>query len=105
MSLSITFTQRERILCPKCGEVAGYRDIRDAGSGGRAWYNLLEQYGYYVPHSDDDWYGKDMVLTKEQAQEAYRFVLQEEPYRYGEIFTLIAKALAEGHDIVINADW
>lgn len=105
MSLSITFTQRERILCPQCGAMAGYRDIRDVDSGGRAWYDLLEKLGYYVPHSDDDWYGKDMVLTKEQAQQAYQFVLQKEPYQCGEISALIAKSLMEGHDIVINADW
>ena len=68
MSLSITFTQRERIVCPKCGEIAGYRDVKDENSGGRVWYDLLEKLGYYVPHADDDWYGKDMVLTNEQAQ-------------------------------------
>lgn len=46
-----------------------------------------------------------MVLTKEQAQDTYQFVLQKEPYRFDEISAMIAKALLEGHDIVIHADW
>lgn len=46
-----------------------------------------------------------MVLTKEQAQAAYQFILQKDPYRFDEISAMIAKALLEGHDIVINADW
>lgn len=29
----------------------------------------------------------------------------EDPYRFDEISAMIAKALVEGHDIVINADW
>lgn len=105
MGLSITFTQKERILCPQCGTMAGHRDIREIDSGGRIWYDLLEKFGYYVPGSDNDWYGKDMVLTKEQTQEAYRFVQQKDPYRFDEISAMIAKALVEGHDIVIHADW
>lgn len=104
MGLSITFTQKERILCPKCGAMAGHRDIREIDSGGRVWYDLLEKFGYY-PDPENIWYGKDMVLTKEQTQEAYRFVLQKDPYRFDEITGMIAKALVEGHDIVINADW
>ena len=105
MGLDITFTQRERITCPKCGELAGYRDIRDVDSSGRIWYDLLERFGYYAPHSESDWYGKDMTLTREQVNEAYQYVLQHEPYRCDEVSGLLARAMIEGHDIVINADW
>lgn len=42
MSLSITFTQKERLLCPQCGAMAGHRDIREvdraaAESGTTCW--------------------------------------------------------------------
>jgi len=105
MGLSITFTQKERILCPQCGAMAGHRDIREINSDGRVWYELLEKFGYYPDPENILYGGKDMVLTKEQTQEAYRFVLQKNPYRFDEISAMIAKALVEGHDIVINADW
>ena len=49
MSLDITFTMRQRTVCPKCGEVIGHMDLYSVSSGGRAWYPFLEEIGYYVP--------------------------------------------------------
>lgn len=109
MSLDITFTHRKNVVCPKCGETIGTSDVRGVFSGGQAWYPFLESIGYYVPYEqrteENDWYGKDMVLTAEQANEAYRFVGKGHVYGFNEIAGLIAGAMVEGDAIVVNADW
>ena len=106
MSLDIEFKQKKRILCPKCGELAGRNEINSVCTGGRSWYPFLESIGYYVPNSAyDEWYGKDMVLTKEQAHRAYEFARDEEVYNWQEVVKMIAVALCENDDIAINADW
>jgi hypothetical protein len=109
MGLDITITQRKKNICPHCGKVTGYSDVCSASSGGRGWYPFLELIGYYVPYElrteENDWYGKDMALTKEQANHAYHFVKDEEIYNWREIRGLIAVALVEKDDIVVNADW
>lgn len=109
MSLDITFTQRKNIVCPKCGEIVTTIDVNSESSGGRVWYPFLESIGYYVPYEErteeNDWYGKDMVLTKEQAEQAYQFAKDNEMYRWREIRGLISVALIEKDDIVVNADW
>lgn len=109
MSLDITFTQRKKIVCPKCGEIVGHTDVREYSSGGRVWYDFLETIGYYVPYNlrtdETDWYGKDMILNAEQAKNAYRFVQENDVYNFDIISGLIAQALLEKDDIVINANW
>ena len=109
MGLDITFTRRKNFVCPKCGEVVGHTDVDCEYSGGRSWYPFLEKIGYYVPYEqrteENDWYGKDMVLTNEQADEAYRFAKDNVLYRANEVRSLIATALLEKDSIVINADW
>ena len=71
MGLDITFMRRKNIVCPKCGEIVGHTTVDSIDAGGRGWYPLLESIGYYVPYEqrteENDWYGKDMVLTDEQA--------------------------------------
>ena len=109
MGLDITFTRRKNIVCPKCGEVVGHTDVAYVDAGGRGWYPLLESLGYYVPYEQrtekNDWYGKDMVLTKEQADEAYRFAKSHEVYGAEGLQSLIAVAMCESDSIVVNADW
>ena len=109
MSLDITFKQRKAITCPKCGEIVDYKIVCSASSGGRAWYDFLEPIGYYVPHhlrtENNDWYGKDMVLTEKQAREAHQFVKTNSVFDLDNICGLIADALLEGDDVVVNADW
>ena len=111
MSLDISFTAQEGVVCPKCGEVVAARPVDCAESGGRVWYDILEELGYYVPYEqrteENDWYGKDMVLTKEQADKVYMFVKKNCEYLYNgyAIKGLIASALADGNSIVVNADW
>ena len=109
MGLDITLTRRKNIVCPKCGEIVGHTDIACADGGGRGWYPILESLGYYIPYEqrteENDWYGKDMVLTKEQAEDVYRFVKKHDLYGSEGAQSLIATALYEKDDIVLNADW
>ena len=109
MSLDITFTMRQNTVCPKCGEIIGHMDVDSAHSGGRAWYPFLEEIGYYVPYEqrteENDWYGKDMVLTAEQTESAYKFVKKKELFEGYAVRMLIATAILEKATIVVNADW
>ena len=109
MGLDSTFTRRKNIDCPKCGEIVGHSDFDSVDAGGRGWYPILESIGYYVPYEQrtekNDWYGKDMVLTNEQADEVYRFAKKNDIYGAGGVQALIAAALYEKDSIVVNADW
>lgn len=109
MGLDIRFIQRKKNVCPHCGKITGHTDVVDTYSGGRVWYDFLESIGYYVPYEkrteENDWYGKDMVLTAEQVNAAYIFVMNYEPYNWNVIRGMIAVAMAEHDDIVVNADW
>lgn len=109
MGLDIRFTQRKKMVCPKCGEIVGYKDVASADGSGRGWYPLLKSFGYYVPYEErteeNDWYGKDMVLTSEQADEAYRFIKDHVLYDSDGVAMLIASAQYEKDEIVVNADW
>ena len=110
MGLDITFTERENVICPHCGEVVATRDVVTEHSGGRIWYDILEDIGYYVPHDkrteENDWYGKDMVLTTEQAERLYWYAMEHrdicEAYN---VTGLVARAMLNKNAVVINADW
>lgn len=109
MGLDIRIIQRRKILCPHCGEVVCHKDIECQDSGGRAWYDILESFGYYVPYEqrteENDWYGKDMTLTENKAMQVRDFVTAYDVYNSKYIANLIAAAKCDGDDIVINADW
>lgn len=109
MGLDITIKQKHTYVCQHCGEIVGERIVDEVYSGGQAWYPFLESVGYYVPYDkrtpENDWYGKDMLLTKEQADHLYRYCKDEEVYNWHEFAGLVAMAMAEGDAIVINADW
>ena len=109
MGLDITIKQKRAVICPHCSEVVETRVVADTYSGGRAWYPFLERVGYYVPYDkvtpENDWYGKDMELTREQSDYLYRYARSEECYNYHEVISLIAMAQAEGDTVAINADW
>lgn len=110
MGLSITCYHRKKIICPKCGEIVGYTDLDEILFGGRAWYPLLEKLGYYVPYDqrteNNDWYGKDMILSTEQVEYAFMFA-KENPDAYGaySLAQLIMKVLREDNLLVVTADW
>lgn len=109
MGLDIRFIHRKNTVCPKCGEVIGYTDVDCIDASGRGWYPLLESLGYYVPYEqrteENDWYGKDMVLTEEQVDEAYQFAKKYGLYGSYLATKMIAEAIYEKDSIVINADW
>ena len=109
MSLDISFTAKENIYCPHCGEIVGQTVVRYADGGGRGWYDLLESFGYYIPleqrEGKYDWYGKDMELTPQQVEEAFRFARNDALYGSLDIYSLLADAQEKGLRVVVNADW
>ena len=109
MSLDITIKERKDFCCPDCGRLIMTQDIGDVCSCGRVWYNFLEPIGYYVPYEkrteENDWYGKDMVLTEEQAKQLTDFVSDNQPYNARDVECMVASALLHGNKVVINADW
>ena len=109
MGLDITIKERKEFRCPDCGRLVTTQDIGVECSGGRVWYDFLESVGYYVPYEkrteENDWYGKDMVLTEEQAKQLAQFVSDYMPRNYNEIEGLVARALMRDNKVVINADW
>ena len=109
MSLDITIKERKEFRCPDCGRLVTTQDIGAEDSCGREWYNFLEPIGYYVPYEkrtkENDWYGKDMELTEEQAKQLAQFVSDYQPTYYDDIEVLVARALLHGNKVVINADW
>ena len=109
MSLDITIKERKEFRCPDCGRLVTTQDIGAECSSGRVWYDFLESVGYYVPYErrteENDWYGKDMVLTEEQAKQLAGFVSDNQPYNAVDIQWLVAVTLLHGNKVVINADW
>ncbi|MCI6325767.1 MAG: hypothetical protein MR790_03960 [Clostridiales bacterium] len=109
MSLDITVKERKEFRCPDCGRLVTTQDIAEESSGWRVWYDFLQGVGYYVegdnPTEEDDWYGKDMVLTEEQAKQLSDFVSDNHPYNDRDVECLVARALMRGNKVVINADW
>ena len=103
MSLDIRIIERKPIVCPECGEIAGHVYVRKAESGGRAWYPILEEFGYYK--ADTYWYGKNMVLTADQADRLQRFIVQTPLYDKSAALEVITSAICDGNDVIINADW
>ena len=109
MSLDITIKERKEFRCPDCGRLVTTQDIGAEWSSGRVWYDFLEPIGYYVPYEkrteENDWYGKDMVLTEEQTKQLYDFVSDNNPYNACGVEHMVATALMHGNKVVINADW
>lgn len=109
MGLDITFCRMKKVACPHCGKPLEPKLDDSCSSGGRVWYPFLESIGYYVPYDqrteENDWYGKDMELTTEQAKEAYLFIQEHDVYDGNEIAGMIAMALLEGDSVAVNADW
>lgn len=109
MSLDITIKERKEFRCPDCGRLVATQDIDTEYSCGRVWYDFLQGVGYYAEGDnlteENDWYGEDMVLTKEQEKQLADFVSDNLPYHWVAINNLIASAMLHGNKVVINADW
>ena len=109
MSLDITIKERKEFRCPDCGQLVTTQNIDAECSGGRVWYDFLESVGYYVPYEkraeENDWYGKDMVLTEAQAKQLADFVSDNKPENAQDVECLVARSLLHGNKVVINANW
>ena len=110
MSLDIRFEETKTKFCPHCNQPVMVETVAGEVSGGRVWYDILEEIGYYVPYDkrteENDWYGKDMALTKEQAEKIYWYIMNHRETDNGyAISGLIARALLNKNTVVINADW
>lgn len=103
MGLDIAIKVKRPVICPKCGEIVAHTNVDDEDSGGRVWYEILDKIGY----KNDDWYAKDMELTKEQTREVYDFVTRhiDDIYQAKHMRLMISEAMCDGDVIVINADW
>lgn len=110
MGLDINFKSCKNVICPHCGKVVGTKVDDSEHSGGRGWYPILEQLGYYVPYDqrteENDWYGKDMVLTKEQKTQVSDFIRKHlDLYNAHAVYGLICRSIVDGSEVAINADW
>ena len=109
MGLDIKIKEQKEFRCPECGRLVTTLDINAECSHGRVWYDFLQGVGYYVEDDnqteEEDWYGKDMVLTEEQAQRLADFISEYQPYYTTSIYGLVTRALLHGNKVVINADW
>lgn len=109
MGLDIVVMERKAVRCPRCGEVINTVDVASTDSGGRAWYEFLENIGYCVPYGKrtekNDWCGKDMVLDNEQAKQLADYAVKKEVYNWDGVESVVTEALAHGNKVVINADW
>lgn len=109
MGLDLTISKRKTNRCPHCGEVIGHTIEDEVGSGGRVWYPILEQIGYYVPYEErteeNDWYGKDMILSDDQIDAIYQFVKNTDVFQKTMVLCVIASAKYENCEVILNADW
>ena len=107
MGLDITISRAKPIYCPHCGELVTYKPMESIDSCGRRWYEFLEYVKYYKPYLiEQDMYGEDMTLSKEQVNELIKFIDRNpELYMARDIYKIAETARIDGDKIVINADW
>ena len=107
MGLDIRISRAEPIYCPHCGELVTYKPMESIDSCGRRWYEFLEYVKYYKPYLiEQDMYGEDMTLSKEQVNELIKFIDRNpELYMAQDIYRMVETARVHDDKIVINADW
>ena len=109
MGLDIEIKSAKEIRCPHCGEFLTDKIEDEVDSCGRGWYDILEEFGYYVPYEkrteENDWYGKDMALTDMQALALANYACDNNLYNFKEIDDLVNDSLGSGSKVIINADW
>lgn len=108
MGFDITISQFDVAACPHCGKPIKGTRLDYIESGGRAWKEFLKNVGYYVPddkQTENNWYGKDMTLTTEQAEELDDFAKSLMPYNWEYIHKIVEETLRNNDFVVINADW
>lgn len=104
MSLDVRVSSRKAIICPHCGEVVGCEEMDRISVDARKWSVFLKEIDNY-PKPFEDWHGKDMPLTTEQARRLVEYAKEYDPYIAPEIKTLVSEAIFDGDEIVISADW
>ena len=109
MGLDIVVMERKDVRYPHCGEVINTVDVASTDSGGRAWYEFLENIGYCVPYGkrteEKDWNCLDMVLDNEQAKQLADYAVKKEVYNWDGVESVVATALMHENKVVINANW
>lgn len=107
MGLDIRISRAEPIYCPHCGELVTYKPMESIDSCGRRWYEFLEYVKYYKPYLiEQDMYGEDMTLSKEQVNELIKFIDRNpELYMAQDIYRMVETARVHDDAIIINADW
>lgn len=107
MGLDIRISRAKPIYCPHCGELVTYKPMESIDSCGRQWYEFLEYMKYYKPYIiEQDMYGKDMMLNKEQVNELIKFIDRNSELCMAQnIYGMAESARIDGDQIVINADW
>lgn len=109
MGFDITVSSYDVGKCPHCGKPIKGDMLDHEDSGGYVWKEWLEKIGYYVPCEDripdNDWFGKDMTLTLEQAKDLATFARDHDVYGWIRIEILVDCAIERGDFVVINADW
>lgn len=105
MGLDVTIKEREEFCCPDCGKLVTTKDIKEVNVGGSDWYDFLKSINYYAENGDSSWYGKDMVLTDDQARELADYAVKKVYWPDNDVERLVAVALLRGHEVVISADW
>ena len=107
MGLDIRISRANPIYCPHCGELVTYKPMESIDSCGRRWYEFLEYVKYYKPYLiEQDMYGEDMTLSKEQVNELIKFIDRNpELYMAQDIYRMVETARVHDDAIIINADW
>ena len=107
MGLDIRIIRAKPIYCPHCGELVTYKPMESIDSCGRRWYEFLEYVKYYKPYLiEQDMYGEDMTLSKEQVNELIKFIDRNpELYMAQDIYRMVETARVHDDAIIINADW
>ena len=105
MGLAITIKEVQEFRCPDCVKLVATKDVNEVDAGGSDWRDFLKSINYYAKGGDSDWYGKDMVLTEEQARALAEYSVKKVYWPNNEIEKLVAVALLRGHKVVVNADW
>lgn len=109
LKFSFWCQNEDDVGCPHCGEVINTVDIASTDSGGRAWYEFLENIGYCVPYGkrteEKDWNCLDMVLDNEQAKQLADYAVKKEVYNWDGVESVVATALMHENKVVINANW
>ncbi len=110
MELNIRFKTQSPIICPHCGEIVDYKTIEEVNSGGRVWYDFLEDIGYYVPDEKQSnetpgKYGEDMALSTDQIKTLRKFLKTHNIYEHRDIDCMALKALVDEQSMIVNADW